>query len=246
MKKNPDSSPASNIWERNDRDSIVQIYEKKMDRHFYEKVFSTERMEKYFNHYPNDDAKALLHYKINIELSESFYSVLSMYEVALRNSLNRELTAYFETSEWYLKIDTVNGLRNLKDSIHTAKRQIANRNETITSNKVVAELPLGFWVRLLNTEYERILWKSLRKAFPHIEKSERQRNTISAPLNKIRDFRNRVFHHEPISWRIDKLEETHNRIIRVMGWINKDLPDLAKSIDRVPVVLEKAKANNIG
>ena len=56
-----------------------------MDRHFYEKVFSTQRMEKYFNHYPNDDEKAILHYKYNIQLSESFYAVLSMFEVALRN-----------------------------------------------------------------------------------------------------------------------------------------------------------------
>lgn len=217
-----------------------------MDRHFYEKVFSTQRMEKYFNHYPNNDEKAILHYTSNIKLSESFYSVLSMYEVALRNSLNRELTEHFGTSEWYLRINTINGLRNLTSSINTAKRHIANRNETITANKVIAELTLGFWVRLLNAEYERILWKPLRKAFPYIEKSERQRNNISAPINKIRDFRNRVFHHEPISWRLDKLEETHRRIIMVMGWINKDLPDLAKSIDRVPNVLEKARQNNIG
>ena len=59
-----------------------------MDKHFYEKVFSTQRMEKYFNRYPNDDQKAISHYKSNIELSESFYSVLSMFEVSLRNSLN--------------------------------------------------------------------------------------------------------------------------------------------------------------
>lgn len=145
-----------------------------------------------------------------------------------------------------LKNKFSNGLRNLKSSIDNAIKHISNRNETITANKVIAELTLGFWVRLMNAEYERILWKPLRKAFPYIDKSERQRNKISAPLNKIRDFRNRVFHHEPISWRLDKLEETHDRIIMVMGWINKDLPELAKSIDRVPNVLEKARQNNIG
>lgn len=214
-----------------------------MDRHFYEKVFSTQRMEKYFNRYLGNDEKAVSHYIYNVELSESFYSVLSMLEVALRNSLNRELTAYFETKEWYLQIDSVNGLRNLRNSINTAKKHIANRNENITADKVIAELTLGFWVRLLNAEYERILWKPLRKAFPHIEKSERQRNNVSAPINKIRDFRNRVFHHEPISWNLDKLEETHNRIIMVMGWINKDLPALVQSIDRVPEVLNKVRDN---
>lgn len=217
-----------------------------MDRHFYEKVFSTQRMEKYFNHYPNDNEKAIKHYKSNIELSESFYSVLSMFEVSLRNSLNRELTEYFGTTDWYLRIYSENGLRNLRNSINLAERHIINSNEIVTANKVIAELTLGFWVRLLNAEYERVLWKPLRKAFPFLEKSQRQRNNVSAPINKIRDFRNRVFHHEPISWNLNKLEETHQRIIMVMSWINEDLPDIANEIDRVPAVLNSVRENNIG
>lgn len=214
-----------------------------MDKHFYQKVFSNQRMKKYFDHYPTDDEKAVTHYKSNIELSESFYSVLSLFEVALRNSLNRELINYFETEDWYLHIASVPGLRNLKNNIDIAKKHIANRNETITANKVVAELTLGFWVRLFNAEYELILWKPLRKAFPFLEKSHRQRNNVSAPINKIRDFRNRVFHHEPISWDLKKVKETHDRIISVMGWLNKDLPILAEEIDRFPEVLNEVKRN---
>ncbi|PRZ02251.1 Abi family protein [Marinilabilia salmonicolor] len=121
-----------------------------MNRQFYEKVFSTQRMEKYFKRYPDNEFKAIEHYHLNIELSESFYSVLSIFEVALRNSLNRELTGYFGTKDWYLKIESVPGLKNLKNSINTAKKHIANRDENISANKVVAELTLGFWVRLLN------------------------------------------------------------------------------------------------
>jgi len=213
-----------------------------MDRQFYEKVFSTQRMEKYFKRYPDNESKAIEHYHLNIELSESFYSVLSIFEVALRNSLNRELTEYFETEYWYLKIESVPGLRNLKNSINTAKKHIANRNENISANKVVAELTLGFWVRLLNAEYERVLWKPLRKAFPYVEKKQRQRNKISAPVNKIRDFRNRIFHHEPVSWDLKKLEETHNTIIMVMGWLNKDLPEITKRHDRAIKTIEKTKS----
>jgi hypothetical protein len=216
-----------------------------MDKHFYDKVFSTQRMEKYFNRYPNNDQKAISHYKSNIELSESFYSVLSMFEVALRNSLNRELTEYFGTNDWYLQVASVPGLKNLNSSISTAKKHIINRNETITADKVIAELTLGFWVRLFNAEYELILWKPLRKAFPYLEKQQRQRNNVSAPINKIRDFRNRVFHHEPISWNLDRLEETHTRILKVMSWINKDLPTIAQEIDRVPMVIIAVKGKGI-
>jgi len=216
-----------------------------MDRHFYEKTFSTQRMAKYFERYPNDEQKAIAHYRSNIELSESFYPILSIFEVSLRNILNRELTKHFGTNDWYLKIASVPGLKNLKNSINTAKRHIANRNETITANKVIAELTLGFWVRLFNAEYELTLWKPLRKAFPHLKKSKRQRNNVSAPINKIRDFRNRVFHYEPISWNLDRLQETHIRILTVMSWINKDLPKVVEEVNRVDEIIQRIKAKNI-
>jgi len=54
-----------------------------------------------------------------------------------------------------------------------------------------------------------------------------------------------VFHHEPISWNLDKLDETHERIITVMSWLNKDLPKLVEKIDRVLEVLKKVKDKNI-
>ena len=82
-----------------------------MDKHYYDKIFSTERMRKYFEKYPNEESKAIEHYHLNIELSESFYPLLSIFEVALRNSLNRELITFFGTSDWYLKMVATTGLK---------------------------------------------------------------------------------------------------------------------------------------
>ncbi|MFP9116878.1 Abi family protein [Flavobacterium sp. RNTU_13] len=212
-----------------------------MDKSYYQKIFSTERMQKYFDRYPDKEQLAITHYHCNIELSESFYPTISMLEVALRNSLNRELTDYFGTPDWYLKMKSEVGLRNLKNEIQTAEKHIINRGETITASKVIAELTLGFWVRLLNAEYERVLWKPLRKAFPYLEKSKRQRNIVSAPINKIRNFRNRIFHHEPICWNLGELEKMHTNIIMVMGWLNKDLPEIAKRNDRVAEVIKNCR-----
>ncbi|MBB6004010.1 hypothetical protein [Arcicella rosea] len=198
-------------------------------------------MSKYFQKYPNNENKAITHYHLNIMVSESFYPILSILEVSLRNSLNRELTTFFGTENWHLEIELIPTLNSLTNDINTAKKHILNRNESITASKVTAELTLGFWVKLLNTKYEQILWKPLRKAFPYLEKINRQRKTVSAPLNKIRNFRNRVFHHEPISWNFSELENTHKEIIQVMGWINKDLPLIIAEMDRVENVLKSAK-----
>lgn len=212
------------------------------DKSYYEKVFSNERMSKYYSRYGDNWEKAVRHYKFNIQLSESFYPLLTIYEVALRNSLNRELVEYFETTDWYLDIDSIAKLSKLKNNISIAQRHINKRHETVTSSKVIAELTMGFWVSLLNAEYERILWKPLRRSFPFLEKAKKQRNKVSAPLNKIRDFRNRVFHNEPIAWNLDKLQEMNDLIIKVLGWINNELPEFANELNRVPNIIDKARS----
>ncbi|MGC4130344.1 MAG: hypothetical protein QM564_12500 [Bergeyella sp.] len=33
-----------------------------MTKQYYEKIFSTQRMEKYFSRYPSNEQKAILHY----------------------------------------------------------------------------------------------------------------------------------------------------------------------------------------
>jgi hypothetical protein len=211
-----------------------------MDKRFIQKIFSNERTQKYFDLHQNE-AKAIRHYLVNLYASEAFYPVLSMFEVALRNSLNRELTSMFNTKEWYTQLHATPKLSNLDREITLAINHITKRGEFVNSSKVVAELTLGFWVRVFNAEYEMVLWKDLRRAFPFMPKVERQRHNVSASLNRIRNFRNRVYHNEPIAWNIDYLEEMHIEICSVLAWLNKDLPTFAISVDRVKNVLEKAR-----
>ncbi len=46
---------------------------------FFEKVFSNKRMERYFRLYPEDENRAILHYRCNLELAEAFYTSLSVF-----------------------------------------------------------------------------------------------------------------------------------------------------------------------
>jgi len=125
--------------------------------------------------------------------------------------------------------------------ITKAQYLITRRHEFISPSKVVAELTLGFWVRLFNSEFERILWKDLRRAFPYLEKARKQRNNVSAPLNNFRNIRNRIFHNEPICWNFSHLQRAHDELVTIMGWINKDLPSWVQPIDRFNQVLADVK-----
>ena len=97
--------------------------------------------------------------------AESFYVSLSVFEVTLRNALGRELEMMTGRQDWYAIFPNTPGLTNLNRYITQANKQIAGRHESATPSKIIAELTLGFWVSLLNSEYERILWKDLRRAF---------------------------------------------------------------------------------
>ena len=145
----------------------------KHNKLFFEKVFSEKRMERYFILYPNDESRAVKHYQSNIKLTEAFYTSLSVLEVALRNALSRELKTMTGRDDWYVIFANTPGLTNLNKYITQATKQIAGRHEQITTSKIIAELTLGFWVSLLNAEYERLLWKDLRRAFPYIPKKDR-------------------------------------------------------------------------
>ncbi len=198
-------------------------------------------MERYFILYPNDESRAVKHYQSNIKLTEAFYTSLSVLEVALRNALSRELKTMTGRDDWYVIFANTPGLTNLNKYITQASKQIAGRHEQITTSKIIAELTLGFWVSLLNAEYERLLWKDLRRAFPYIPKKDRKRKNVSAPLNRFRTFRNRVFHNESICWNMKKVQEIHDELLLVLEWINKDLPEWLKEIDRFENVQEQIK-----
>ena len=51
-------------------------------------------------------------------------------------------------------------------------------------------------------------------------------------MNQFRTLRNRVFHNESICWNLNRVEEIHQDMVMVMGWMNKDVPEWLKQTDR--------------
>jgi hypothetical protein len=217
-----------------------------LDKAFFEKVFSESRMRPYFDRYSGDEKKAIQHYEQNIRLAESLLPSLSVFEVTLRNAIIRELERMTGSKEWYLYFQTHPVLRALYVYITVAIKHISNRGEIVTADKINGELTMGFWVTLFNAEYEMYLWKDLRRAFPNLPKSQRQRKTISAPLNTIRSLRNRAFHHEAISWNLTRLSYLHDMIIEIICWMNPTLPIWLPRVDQYDQVVQTVKKQRFG
>ncbi|MBR4135823.1 MAG: Abi family protein [Bacteroidales bacterium] len=204
----------------------------KYDRLFFEKKFSPERMNKYFALHQTNPDLAKEHYRCNLSLSESLYPCLSIFEITLRNALVEELIRLNNNHQWYQLFYENPMFHSIKQHIEDAKQKIASRNEMATPSKITAELTFGFWVSLMNSEYESLLWHDLRRAFPHLPKPLRKRKIISSPLNRFRRLRNRIYHNEPICWNLSKVEAIHDEILIVTSWMDKDLPSWIRDQER--------------
>jgi hypothetical protein len=206
-----------------------------MESAFYSKLeakLSPARMAVY-----NADGRgpciALARYLLNAALSEALYSPLQLCEVALRNSIHTELTRLLGRTDWYddpgFPMTVWGGNEILK-----AKGKLTKHGKRVIPDSVVAELTFGFWPSLFEDHYERhtaFMPGGIRKVFPHLQKSKHNRKALKAELEKIRDLRNRIFHHERIVHLRD-LNAKHQLILDVISWVSPELRKMADVFDR--------------
>jgi len=174
-----------------------------MDKKAIERIISAERLEPYIRHHSNNFDKAVDHYKANIQISESFYPLLAILEIGLRNNINYQLVRRFNDVNWFENTDFIKIVSRFQiDRVSEARSNILREKKTITPGRIVSELSFGFWTSLFDSKFEMTLWKNIRLAFPNCPKIIRKRKTMSSKFNGIRKLRNRIFHHESITWNI--------------------------------------------
>jgi len=199
-----------------------------------DRIISNERLGSYLIHHQADLDKAMLHYKSNILISESFYPLLSVLEIGLRNSIDYQLTKRFNDRHWYENMEFIRiATRFQIDRISDAKSNILSEKKEITPGRIISELSFGFWTSLFDVRFEMTLWKSLRLTFPNCPKQIRQRKAMSSKFNSIRKLRNRIFHHEAISWNLSVLDRYKLELIEGIEWLDKDLMDWADELNHI-------------
>ena len=176
-------------------------------------------------------ATTLARYLWNMALCESLYSPLQMAEIALRNSLHHCLSDRCQTAAWY---DVITGLSAWQqDQVCEARQKLSAKGKPITPGRMVAELHFGFWTGFFNkSQAQTGLGHGLAAdAFPHAPRAERDLRKLDARWRRIRDLRNRVFHHERIiHWQ--DLDAQHNAILEVIHWASPELQQMALALDR--------------
>lgn len=161
-------------------------------------TISLPRLTTYLREADGDEDRALKLYLWNAALGESFHLPLQATEIALRNRVNSILVGKFGDEWWRSGEFLAVADEKAKGSLREAEKRITNKKYPIVVGQVVATLSFGFWVAILKGRYNRDIWSScLRDAFPHLPE-KLTRDDVHQHMHALAEFRNRIWHHEPI------------------------------------------------
>ncbi len=186
------------------------------------------------------EAEVCARYLWNVALSEALYPAFNHVEVALRNAFHREASVHRKSAMWFLGTRP-DGARLLLDrewgQVEKARNDLVDRGKPITPGGIIAELQLGFWTALFYKPYASILYAPIAQTiFPGATNAQIRRPDVEKRLRCIREFRNRVFHHEPI-WNRPTLIADHVLILETIEWMSPALHATVAMLDRFPGVL---------
>ena len=197
-------------------------------------IISQERLTKYLIASGHDTKRALDLYGWNIQISEAFFPVLGASEVCLRNTISARLLALYGPT-WWDDAGFLNQITNGKRIVKTARDKLKS-NGPVTSGGMTAELNFGFWAKMLLPKHKNVFWTDLHNSFPDLP-SQIAYTDLYKRCDDVREFRNRVFHHEPILER--DISQEYSQIIELINWLSPDKAKWIKQYSRVMAVLRQ-------
>ena len=211
----------------------------------YEKALSVPRLNKYRIACNNDKNKTLILYRYNIKLCQKFYGVLGVLEVVLRNAINEHYKTKLSDADWIITQATNGFLLPSQVDIFKERDKLTRIN-AYTHDKLVASLSFGTWTIMFSKNFYRNGGKTLLQIFPNKAHGLNQRQ-IYKDLDSIREFRNRIAHHEPICFdtqkqiNVDYAEEIFNLIQKYIGFMGYNTNEILFGVDSPVSIIQKIK-----
>lgn len=214
----------------------------------FERVMSSKRMKRYLNACGRDKRKAQTLYRLNLRLSQEMFTVISCYEVALRNAIDSIMSASFG-QDWLRDAIQPGGI--LDNPLFAGTTRIMHKayNELVSKgnyscSKMLSAMEFGVWKYMFSGPQYRASGRRLLKVFPNKPKSSaiKQYNNqfIFNELDAINRLRNRIAHHEPICFLQDKeiistdyLQNCYHRILALFSWMDIDSKALLYGLDHI-------------
>ena len=219
-----------------------------------EDIFSAKRMQKYVMACGGDTRRAMTLYRYNLKLSQEMYTLISCFEVALRNRIDKQMVAHLG-NDWLRDLVMPGGNFCSDRSVEKTKKIITNaynelqHNGNYSHSKLLSAMEFGVWKYLYSNAHYRLTGRVLLRVFPNKPRSTAQtqydHNYIFHELNFINNIRNRIAHHEPICFGNPVGIDTtyalshYARMMTLFQWMDIDAPRMLYGLDHVGKVCSK-------
>lgn len=222
------------------------------------KALSQQRIEAYAAPADRDEVDRVARYLWNMALAGALQSSVHVFEVALRNAIYNASVKLIDTS--VLQMPDVSCWLDAHHSsllypqeaadVQRAKTWLSPDPKRRTPGHLIAKLGLGFWVQLTSRVYNELradgpkLWpRGLPLVFPYrwppgskkVVPTHADREMVFDRLQQIREFRNRIAHHEPV-WDRD-IGATYDSLLEILGWMSPKMAKAVTTLDSFPAVL---------
>ena len=215
----------------------------------FEHIMSAARMNRYLTASGNNSKKAMTLYRKNLHLSQELFTVISCFEVALRNAIDKQYTSQYGNN-WLRNSSLTGGMfdtqncRHAKEVIDKAVTKLSNR---YTHTKLLAEMDFGFWRYLFAQPQFYAGRQTLLRIFPSKPTStptiQYNHSFVFNMLEKINGLRNRIAHHEPICFMDNQpvintmyARQHYNLILQLFQWMKIDALSLLYGLDHITIV----------
>lgn len=222
--------------------------------HVFERVMSSKRMKRYLNACGGNKRKAQTLYRLNLRLSQEMFTIISCYEVALRNAIDNIMSDSFG-QDWLRDAIKPGGIFDNTLFAGTTRIMYKAYNELVSKgkyscSKMLSAMEFGVWKYMYSAPQYRATGRRLLQVFPNKPKSsaKMQYNNllIFNELDAINRLRNRIAHHEPICFQQDKeivstayLHNCYNRIMTLFSWMGIDSKALLYGLDHIQRIIKK-------
>jgi hypothetical protein len=218
-----------------------------------ENHLSSPRLYRYLISASGNKRKTIAAYKLNLDLAQSFHPLLGFLEVVLRNNINNALSKFWNDSDWitnqkrgFMSSSTLQRTNFfLKREVEKAEQRLRTHQTSITSGKIIAEQSFGFWTALFETHHYRLIGGRPIKIFKNLPTGIGRKEVLEK-LVKIRRFRNRINHNEPICFvgntlNFDEAEKIKTSITQIQSWIDIELPTFLKTPRDIQKLIVKGR-----
>ncbi len=216
-----------------------------------EYFLSEARLNRFLVACNGSPSKAQKLYGINLEASQAVYPLLNLFEIFFRNAVDSQIANYFDDPDWIINqqngfMDNLELARSgyfIKVSVQRAANVILRKSSTVSTGKIIAEQPFGFWSSFFEPHHFRLVGGAPLQCFVN-KPANINRKSISLKLDAVRNFRNRVYHNEPICFNGTGIDfsatyTVRQHIIDMLNWIDPELSIFIAQFDRVQESIRK-------